>query len=708
MTSFALHQRDLSTIQFLATASDTAGGVTVLVHGTRALPVAQGGTLFSSSFFLQDFVMTGDGGLVASGVERTVVPPALQGFNQSDIGSPALLTLADGGVALYDARIAVTNPFLPNGPSQVATTITRLDDAGNQIAQTRIEGLSVSGEVEVGLARFGLEDRESVVSFNGVTGQLRFLDPSSGLPQGEAVTLPSPPPGAPNGAVFAVFDAGHLMRFAFGDDGVLRDGFALAPGGRVPEYRLQLPEGLGPAEFGFAERHTAGNILILETNPRNDATDTELRSFSMIRPDEPDATRHVQVFRNGAPQANSAFAELRGIGFAVATTYHFRDGQTVNADLRLFDYEGDLIAERNLPDMEGVLDGFARLALTELAAPAGDAIRLFAMWEEKSPGAPTLSPVQLRGQAETFRVTLDNAGTLSDDLLLGLGGADSLRGLGGNDRLVGRAGNDLLDGGAGQDRIAAGTGTDTARGGAGGDRIDGGDGNDVLSGGSGRDTLTGGNGADRLSGGTGADLMQGGAGRDSLAGGAGADSLTGGAASDTLTGGAGNDSLRGGGDNDTLNGNAGNDTLRGEARDDVLIGAQGDDSLFGGLGADVLIGGAGQDTMSGGRGADTFEFRAISDSARSDGPDLITDFARRAGDRIDLSGIDANAGQRGNQAFVFVGQAGFGDTAGELRFVTGLAGGATRIDGDRDGDGQADFRLFLDGDLTLRAADFIL
>ncbi len=120
----------------------------------------------------------------------------------------------------------------------------------------------------------------------------------------------------------------------------------------------------------------------------------------------------------------------------------------------------------------------------------------------------------------------------------------------------------------------------------------------------------------------------------------------------------------------------------GEAQGDVLIaienlsGGQGWDQLYGNAGAnvlqgwngnDLLVGRAGQDTLTGGAGADRFQFTAIGDSVVGANADRITDFSRAQGDKIDLSGIDANTGAAGNQAFSFIGSGLFTHHAGELR-----------------------------------------
>lgn len=312
----------------------------------------------------------------------------------------------------------------------------------------------------------------------------------------------------------------------------------------------------------------------------------------------------------------------------------------------------------------------------------------------------------------------------------------------GNDLIIGNTAVNVLNGGAGFDiasyrEATAGVTANltTGRGIAGaanGDRyiaIEGLEGsafNDTLTGDAGANTLIGGAGADALNGGAGIDTasyrtstasigvslqtmtglwgdalgdrlnsieaLEGGSGNDTLIGWSGNDTLTGNAGNDTLLGNAGNDVLDGGAGNDALDGGAGNDVLRGGAGDDgltggdgndVLDGGAGNDALTGGNGNDVLNGGAGNDGLFGGQGADVFRFTDLG------GADRIADFTRGQ-DRIDLSGLDAIAGGA-IDAFDWIGNAGFSNTAGELRSY--VENGAFFVAGDVNGDGVADFTI---------------
>ena len=136
-----------------------------------------------------------------------------------------------------------------------------------------------------------------------------------------------------------------------------------------------------------------------------------------------------------------------------------------------------------------------------------------------------------------------------------------------------------------------------------------------------------------------------------------------------------------------VKGSAGADSYAGTRFGDTVRGRGGDDALSGRGGADTLVGGKGADRTTGGAGADTFVF-ATAGHTRGD---LIRDFDAAEGDLVKLTGIDADTGRGGNQAFSFIDDAGFGGDAGELRYKVGAS--KTFVTGDTDGDGAADFRI---------------
>jgi Ca2+-binding RTX toxin-like protein len=257
-----------------------------------------------------------------------------------------------------------------------------------------------------------------------------------------------------------------------------------------------------------------------------------------------------------------------------------------------------------------------------------------------------------------------------------------------NDTLIGNTGNNIIEGGGGNDYLDGGAGIDTASyvsAGAGvsvslnivGAQNTFGAGIDTLVN---FENLTGSSFSDRLIGNAGNNIIEGGGGNDYLDGGAGIDTAsyasagagvsvslgvtvaqnTTGAGIDTLvnfenlTGSKYNDRLSGNALNNVIDGGAGDDWLDGGAGNDTLIGGAGSDALIGGDGSDLIIGGLGQDRLSGGSGNDIFQFNSVSESPSSL-PDVITDFNRLLGDRIDVSVIDANIASASNQAFAWVG-----------------------------------------------------
>lgn len=213
--------------------------------------------------------------------------------------------------------------------------------------------------------------------------------------------------------------------------------------------------------------------------------------------------------------------------------------------------------------------------------------------------------------------------------------------------------------------------------------------------------------------------------------------LIGSALDDLLTGGLGADLMGGGPGNDTYLVNDVNDVvgeIAAEGTTDTVIASvshalaagsqieflRAADGVFdialtgnalvntviGGSGNDTLTDGGAADVLTGGGGADLFVLTVLSDSiAPISGRDRITDFSSLAGDRIDLHLLDANANLFGDQAFTFVGLAGFSGSAGELNYGTGVD---SRIQGDVNGDSLPDFAILLSGVRSLTASDFVL
>ncbi|MGV3576670.1 MAG: peroxidase family protein, partial [Devosia sp.] len=234
-------------------------------------------------------------------------------------------------------------------------------------------------------------------------------------------------------------------------------------------------------------------------------------------------------------------------------------------------------------------------------------------------------------------------GTPQDDVLLGTSGGDLVFGFAGTDYIIANAGVDVIRAGLGDDFVDAGAGRDIIFADDGDDDVFGGDDDDLIYGEAGHDRLFGGSGNDLIDGGDGNDTVFGGAGNDIF----------------VASMNDGNDTYYGG----ELSGDSGNDTLDMAfltvdavvdlgtgvgGRGSAVSTESGTDTLYGienvttGSGNDTIIMSNAVNVVDGGAGEDIFVFGS---TAAAHG-DTIRGF--EAGDKIDLSGIDANAGVAGN------------------------------------------------------------
>lgn len=256
---------------------------------------------------------------------------------------------------------------------------------------------------------------------------------------------------------------------------------------------------------------------------------------------------------------------------------------------------------------------------------------------------------------------------------------DHLLGTQRDDHLSGKDGDDVMEGGHGKDRLQGGLGNDDLSGGGEDDKLYGDDGDDVLVGGDGNDLLDGGKGIDTVSyadavGGIVVDLDKGKA--HSL----GVEDSSG----------IGHDKIRA------------VENIVASDHDDLLIGNRADNRLEGGLGDDVLVGGLGRDVLNGGQGNDVFKFNKVSEIGLQK-HDVIEDFS--AGDKIDLSAIDAKRGFGKNDSFHWLANKNdlnIDNANGAVWFDSGVLYGST------DKDFDAEFQIDLTGVASLSAADLIL
>ena len=284
--------------------------------------------------------------------------------------------------------------------------------------------------------------------------------------------------------------------------------------------------------------------------------------------------------------------------------------------------------------------------------------------------------------------------------------SDTLVGTQGDDTIVALAGDDIAIGDAGADAISAGEGADFVSGGSGRDVIFAGTGNDHVFAGADADIVYGDDGADRIFGDQGNDLINAGTGDDTVFGGAGDDLIVAeiNDGNDTYFG----DEGTGGSGTDTLDMSAASVAVTVNLGSGPLMNGSasssqtGNDTLWGienvttGSGNDVVVAGTTANVMNGGLGDDTFRFNSV-EAAKGD---TIVGF--EPGDRIDLSGIDANYAADGNQNFTLVSDAAF-TAAGQLAVTFETRDGQefTVVQGNVDGNAAADFKIEIAGHQNL-------
>src|SRR5690606_32501183 len=144
-------------------------------------------------------------------------------------------------------------------------------------------------------------------------------------------------------------------------------------------------------------------------------------------------------------------------------------------------------------------------------------------------------------------------------------------------------------------------------------------------------------------------------------------------------------------------------------RGSVTSALSGNDTIWGienivtGSGNDTITASGAVNVMDGGAGNDTFRFFSAADA---DG-DTIMGF--QPGDKIDLSGMDADWCAAGNQNFTLVSDA-FTGARGELLVTHETRDGEdyTVVEGNVSGGAEADFKISIKGSHDLTSSDFNL
>lgn len=144
----------------------------------------------------------------------------------------------------------------------------------------------------------------------------------------------------------------------------------------------------------------------------------------------------------------------------------------------------------------------------------------------------------------------------------------------------------------------------------------------------------------------------------------------------------------GGGDDRLVNtGDIDGDILLGDGNDfvrsgnvlGVIDGGAGDDHIQAGRNDDTIYGGLGIDEMWGAKGADTYVYKDIAEADLSD-PNHLDTIHWGKGDILDLSGIDADTTQDGDQAF-------------STLYFHRIDPGVLTVAGDVNNDGVVDFMI---------------
>jgi serralysin len=285
-------------------------------------------------------------------------------------------------------------------------------------------------------------------------------------------------------------------------------------------------------------------------------------------------------------------------------------------------------------------------------------------------------------------ISIENlTGTAYSDTLIGNGGSNVLRGLDGHDVLIGGGGADVMYGGTGDDAYYVDDAGDFVWENAGEGTAD-----YVVAMTS--YALPAGSHVEDMAVydhyGTAAINLTGNEFRNMISGNYGDNIIDGGAGADIMNGWKGNDTyiVDNTGDDVFENYGEGFDTVLTSVSYDVgfyseievlqatgsadlyLIGSIDNNRIIGNAGNNAIVGGYGKDITTGGAGYDVHVWLDINEIGLSNfDPDIVTDLNRAEGDLLDFNMIDADETVAGNQAFSFIGTAGF-TAPGQINWTT--------------------------------------
>lgn len=175
---------------------------------------------------------------------------------------------------------------------------------------------------------------------------------------------------------------------------------------------------------------------------------------------------------------------------------------------------------------------------------------------------------------------------------------------------------------------------------------------------------------------------------------------------DTLSGTSKNEFIKAYAGDDLVSGGGGADKIYGGDGKDILKGNDGNDTIYGGEGKDILLGGKGSDILYDEGGNDVFYYTNVNQSLPGESKDSVgLDVGE---DRIELSDIDADIKDSGDQFFDFIGTSCFtSGSTGQVRYDA--SNDLIQVELGGDGDTIVDMEIASHKDFSsLSSSDFLL